>query len=631
MDYEKYLGSSVTDPNIGDELVEIKSSHGFYEYDYYRPRIGIPNGFLSYEENKADIDKVINRARRSGFRGGIPRDINPEVRKHLEYFRNMLDIYDILIDKKVFSVDEIWWRSLTERADFTEFIKKSRKYSLQAKISMEDEGLPEEYVHPEYTGYDSIIHEAFLPYWEEPVEDYVYSFIPEEGNKDPTPLITAMFEDYNVALEEPIVLWLQPVAGKKSMTEEGSTLLKNTWQLQHPNGGVYFGRRVVVPTFPGSTRDTAIPDVHTLNALKLIGKAARNVAEQLPYSANCSYKTLNSRVTRMKKCSWYLHIDFKKFGLTSPRKAINAAIRAIGLKELEIKSFNLMVNDEMLETTRGSALGWMDPVTNIAVLGILNHLRKKHKWKDMDFIGFNDDIEIGFGEHSEAELLLRKDIILKELISYGFILSSKKIFYSRLMIFLENYFEPRPKFDMRKLQLIVKPYAKSLSTPFAWEAKVYHAVASMKVYNSYVSDICVTSLNGEKLHPNEWGLPLELGGWKYFLDNELQGKRVLNCALEEASAGEMSFYLKMRRYKEPHLCPKKEVVCPEALFRRLELRRIEAYRPDKNQFSWSLEEGEKLLNEEEKASLELQVDPMGNIGDTGLQPKTGGEERFGIG
>jgi len=603
MEYNRLLGDFVEYPRYEETDLEVESQHQVKEAEYERPRLGIPTGFINWKEHRADLDRVIWRCIKSGYNSGIPKDINGKLRMHLEHFRNHLDAYDILIKDKVFSKEELYLRSLQEGPAFTEFIKKCRKGSLQNSIAMIDTGVKEDYICPRYNGYDSIFHEAYFPYWDdtESLEDYIYSFIPvNEEAKLIDHLVDDLFETHQVVLEPPDVRWLQPIAGKKTLLDdvEKTTLLKNAWSIQQHTGH-YYGKRVIAPTFPGSTRDTAVPDVFTLNALKIIGRAARKAGEQLPQSANCTFEKLNRRINRLRRCSSYLHVDFKKYGLTAPRKVINSILRALELSELQIKDFYLEVDGEVLNTTRGSALGWLDAVTMIGVIAILSNLRKKEKWDDMDFLVFNDDVEIGFKkDHSLEELDARRYRIIEELESFDFILSHRKIFHSKMMIFLENYYEgARIPSNMKKIQLACKMYAKSLSTPFKWKAKAHYADIALRVYNTQLRDICVLSI--AERHPIEYSLPVELGGWHYHLDKEKIGDRPLNLALENASVSQISYFLKMRRYKEPHLCPPKQVVNLDLLRRRIDRQVFESYRPDPKQYRERIEldDSENLTDE----------------------------------
>jgi len=628
MEYSALLGNFVEDPINREEPVVIGSNPKVYEPEFIRPRLGIPMGFIDPVEHKDDIEKVVNATIKRGYRITIPHSINRKLRLHLEHFRNHLEIYDILIKDKVFSVSELWFRSLTEQSDFTKFIKKSRAGSLQRKIALEETEVSERYGHSEYKGYDSIFHETFFPYWDDsgPIEDYLYSFIPSERCPSVLPFLEDMTIDYEIELKRPKVHFLQPIAGKKTIGSDDvtkTTLLKNAWHLSD-TGGEYYAHRVVVPTAPGQTRDSAVADVTTLNAVKICNSAARKYSEELPFSANCSQPLLHARIARMRRCRVFLHVDFKKFGLTSPRAVINTVLSYFGLDNLRISKFYLEVDGEVLQTERGSALGWMDPVTAIGVIGILYHLRKREKWSDMDFIVFNDDVEIGFRKlHSLEELALRKDIILRELESFDFILSHRKIFYSKMMIFLENYFQGGDiPTGMNKNQLVCKLYAKSLSTPFKWKAKAMHAEAHKKVRNSVVTEICMNSIASRS--EAEESSPVELGGWKFKIDGEKIGDRPLNLAIHEATCEEMSYFVRMSRYREPHLAPKKEIVNLYDLYHKIEHKKLESIKLHFSSIRSRLEmDTSEILSDHEREALRLSVGWQSPSDELTVDPKTG--------
>lgn len=611
MEYGRILGKFVDEPMERDEPTEIRSSQKIREGDMTRPRLGIPTSQISWLEHRDDIQKVVWKHIKSGRRI-IPEGINSELRMHLEHFRNILDCYSIIAERKTFSCNELWYRCLTEGPAFATFIKESRRQTLKGAIALYGENDGQELDHG-YQGYDAILHEAFLVYWKEleDPEDYLYALIPEleHYKENVNSLFIDMCKDFSAGLEEKSLYFLQPIACKKGLNNDlKPTLLKNSWNLQDGFQGNYYGRRVIVPTTPGSTRDTAIPDTGTLNALKIISSAARDISIQVPYMANCPFHLLNKRVARMRKCKVFLHIDFKKFGLTSPRKVINSIIAGLNLPELQIENFVLDKDEEPILTTRGSALGWMDPVTALGVASILHRLFKEHEWDDMDMIIFNDDVEIGFKEeYPEEAMLLRRELILAELESYGFILSYKKIYFSKVMIFLENYFIPgrgTPP-EMMKNQLACKMYAKSLSTPYLWKAKILHAQAHLKVRNEQISSICYNSIR--ERDREEFHKPVELGGWTYMLSNTLVGSRPLNLALENADGGDLQYFFRMRRYKEPHLVPKVEYVNLELVYKRVEAKLSEAYRPsfegikDKLKYDLSMR-----LEEIEYENLQLQ-------------------------
>lgn len=628
MEYSAFLGNFVENPINKEEPVVIGSNRKVLEYDYLRPRLGIPSGFLEASEHTDDIAKVVNATIKSGYRIVIPNSINLKLRRHLEHFRNHLNVYDILIKDKVFSVEELWYRSLTEQADFTKFIKKSRAGSFQAKHALEESNIAEQYQHPEYKGYDSIFHETFFPYWDDSdsIEDYLYSMIPNERCPTIKPFLEDLLIDYEIEIKNPKVHFLQPIAGKKTISSKDvtkTTLLKNAWHLSD-TGGEYYAHRVVVPTAPGQTRDSAVADVTTLNAVKICNSAARKFSEELPYSANCSHDLLHKRMFRMRRNRVFLHVDFKKFGLTAPRAVINTVLGFLGLKNLRISRFFLEVGGDVIETTRGSALGWMDPITAIGVIAILHNLRKREKWNDMDFIVFNDDVEIGFkGNHPLEVLALRKDLIIRELESFDFILSHRKIFYSKMMIFLENYSEGVAiPTGMNKNQLICKLYAKSLSTPFKWKAKALHAEAHLKVQNSVITEICMNSIVSRD--EAEESSPVELGGWRFKIDKEKIGDRPLNLGIEEATPEEMYYFVRMRRYREPHLAPVKEIVDLYELYTKIEHKKLESYKIHYSSIKNRLEmDDHEMLGPEEREALRMSFEAMAGDESLSVDPKTG--------
>jgi len=163
MDYERILGEQINEPmNIASPLTIDRRTADDLGSEYHRPRLGIPEGFVPWERNRTDIIKILERFNSKGYAAGVPKDINVELRRHVEFFRNILDIYDHIIEYKVFCKDEIYYRCLAEGSSFTKFIKKCRAYSLQDKIALDNNPLDKNFIIEEYDGYDSIIHERYL-------------------------------------------------------------------------------------------------------------------------------------------------------------------------------------------------------------------------------------------------------------------------------------------------------------------------------------------------------------------------------------------------------------------------------------------------------------------------------------
>lgn len=561
MDYRTILGNLAEEPKKLSVEIPDKEIYGQYTFapEYRRQRLNEPIGNISHKDHLEEIKIVLKIFEKQGYWGTIPNNLSPKFLQHLWYFRNCLEIYDLIVENKIYCRDELYVRCLREGPSFAQMIKKTRAYTFQFHTQIEENDLPLEYIVQEgYTGYDCIFHERYFINWDdtEDIQDWKYSMI-EPGEFDTesysqyvrTLLWDCGIRDYNV---KDIVNLIEPVAGKKTVKGEGdkTTLLKNSWNLAEP--WKFFAVRRVVPVYTTGTRDTGVPDVETLTGIKLIHLHSRKLSEKIKYSANCDLNTFQNRIARLRKGMWYTHIDFKKYGLTVNRKVGNVILETIGKKHLSIPDTYLRVGEETYKTLRGGgALGWCDPLFAIGVMAILHGLKKANEWNDMDFMVFNDDVEISWGELPFEELELRKERILEELEYFDFILSYRKIFTSRTSVFLEQFsHEERDGLNMDKMQLAVKPYATSLAARYGWKAKLFYAEAHKMVRSALLRELCMNTI--KQLFPGEENEPVELGGWTY-QRNHMTG---LNHALVDASRNQIAFYLKMRKYKEPHLMPK---------------------------------------------------------------------------
>jgi len=568
MSYSDYLGSFVDEPWKIKSPIYINKKDSMYISDLIdRPRLGIPTDSIVWEEHKSDIDILINIFIKDGYFGNIPKNLNKDLIQHLMYFRANLDIYDELIENKVFCRDEIYFRCLQEGPAFCQLIKKARNFSLQNKICIGENNVPTEYICRNYSGYDSIIHERYLINWDETDDtvDWPYSLIQcEKTEIDYTTIgLSKLIVRYQLKkLPNELITLFEPVANKKSSTLEGSktTLLKNTWDNSLRDGS-YMAVRKVIPIEAGNVRDTGVPDVQSLCKLKLLHQHIRNICEKLPYSANCNFATLNQRLARLRRKSVFIHIDFKKFGLTFPRKQLNKVLEMLDLEHLKIDEFILRNEDGDIRTNRGGVLGWFDGAVAIATISILTNLAERQGWKDFDMLQFNDDIEIGFGDLPEEEIRYRQDKIVRTLVAHDFIMSNRKIFSSKESIFLEDY-EGFETLDMSKMQLAVRFFAKSLCTQFRWEARLMYSMGRNYGYTKNIERMCFENIK-MKLD-NETKLPVELGGWIFL------GSEGLNRCLEDATPSQISFFMKMKKYKEPHVMPKYVVLDVEKILKRKE-------------------------------------------------------------
>jgi hypothetical protein len=555
--YSDYLGSFVTEPkNYIDEELKSDIKNG-PSSNSSRERLGYPEGVIPYEDNYVDIQLLVADYVKYGLTDRTRKDINPELRQHVVMFKETLFVYDQLIKKKVFCIEELYLRCLTEGPSFTKYIKKSRAYSLQYKIAIGESSVPDEYIHEEYTGYDSILHERYLIYWDDldDTVDWPYSLL-EERSTDCTRVLRGwrgLANVYDVKVPDSVLVSLiDKITSKKSskIDEQKTTNLKNTWDVDRDTSRGYFSTRKVVPVESGSTRDTGVPDVVTLNKLKRLHSYIKEVCAQVPYSANVDFETLNYRIQRLRSKEVFIHIDFKKFGLLFPRKSTNILLEELGLEEFKLEDYVLRTEDGDIKTNRGGTLGWFDSLVSLVTISIIYDLACEEGWTTFDMLQFNDDIEIGFSGIGPEELKYRQNRITQVLDENDFYLSWKKIFSSTTSIFLEDY-EPRDTdLDLTKVQLAVKPFAKCLTTKFLWEAKLLFAQGANYGYTTELKERAMN--NFDPILPDEYERPVELCGWTY------KGVHDLNTALEEASIEELYFFLSMKKYKEPHLMSKVE-------------------------------------------------------------------------
>lgn len=560
MSYETYIGKEFFVPKVNEPYV-IENERLIPHLEEYRLiRMDEPKGFISHEKHYLSCRRLVLHAMKYGFWKEVPKDIDPELMQHVQHFRRCLQIYDMIVEKKVISIEEIYERCLLEGPKYAKFIKKSRAFSLQAKVAIET--LPEsEYIHEEYSGYDSIFHERYLIYWDDSEEtvDWPYSLLEVEKEVD-----IQSFKGYFKRLmnvydlkpdDDDLIPISDKIANKKSSLNvtkgKKTTLLKNTWGQD--TKGDWFATRAVVPTSMHSTRDTGVPDIETLVHLKKIHKHVRKVCEKLPFSANCSNSMLHKRMDRIREGYWFIHIDFKKFGLTARRDLANAVLECLGLEHLKIPDVYLFDGEDVYKTVRGGgSLGWLDPLFSLVVITILYKARLENKLRYMDFISFNDDIEVCIKKEDATpeEIILIKDMICTELDKYDFLLSYRKIYCSRMMVFLEEYDKAGEDLPMYKLQLCVGMYANSLTASTLWKAKMYYSEAHKYVQSVGLKELCMNSIRD--YIPNSENVPIEIGGWTRLIDPFTN----LNYGLRDCSIEEMSYFLRVQRYKEPHLMPK---------------------------------------------------------------------------
>jgi hypothetical protein len=497
--------------------------------DYEKSRFGIPHGGLNHKELQPHIKRLISLFWKSGYKAEIPEDIPADLYRAVKYFRVVLDLYDEIAQHKCFSKDELYLRCLEEGPSFTEFIKKSRSTSYRYHTTETETDIDPQYVCEDYKGYDSIIHERNMIHWDdrEDVDDIKYCFMPVEPVDTD---FSRMFDEYLTYLKIDAETFyeftaidamqgLQPTSMLDAKTSK-TRLMREFWFKDIDMDEPYFGKRSTVLVAPGSTRDALVGTPSTVQKVKLINQLSRQISERCPHSANASGKLASDRYLRVLKRHLFMHLDFKKYGLTFPRQLTNIAIERICRRagidpsDLLINDFFVEIDDEIYRTERGSALGWFDPINALCVNAILFNLRNQTELK-FDFIGFNDDFELSLWHTRDVPNTLNsfREILINEFNYWQIPLSADKIFGSRASVFLENYmYSSKYDLNMDKSQLCITGYAKSIVSTTQVEAKVNFA-GSWRLYESeYARDRCMSTIEVE-FDVHELVMPIRFGGW----------------------------------------------------------------------------------------------------------------------
>jgi len=518
-----------------------------YASSYERVRFGNPTGGLDFRRLSTDREKVLQKFITGGWEAGIPMNISRNFIQHLSKFRAHLDMYEQLVEKPIFSKSELYIRCLQEGPAFTEYIKKSRSTSLRFKSSETITDCDPMYTHSEYWGYDSIFHERGLLHWDDrsEIDDIKYSFLPPQRELDLEEFrrifrsflnrIKMTKNDFDLDIE--LVSELAPTASydpRLMKVEEykhraPTRQLREVWDKRVTMATPYLARRSVVLVTPGSTRDalTATPD--TLLKVKLITRLARAISLRSPYSCNAPEVIASRRYERVLKRFAFLHLDFKKYGLTFPRALNNVALQEIAriaevdLSDLDLTDFFVDIDGVVYRTECGTALGWLDCLSMHCVTALLLDLQDQTEIT-FDHVGFNDDFELGFVDCGDYRSILNltRELLFNLFDQWNIPLSADKIFGSRASIFLERYFffESEYGLDLEKRQLTLSSYASSLVASFPWEAKMFYDIAVSQLEFQYAVDRCIETCPIE-FDSDEAVMPIQAGGWRYLREETL--------------------------------------------------------------------------------------------------------------
>jgi len=527
MNYNDFLGMYTVPSENEEKTLSNRPDLSIPDSEYENVRFGMPSGTVSFEKTKEERSLLIDHFLKSGYNTFPSKKLSISFKRHVSLFRASLDLWEQMTTGHSMSKDELYYRCLTEGPSFTEWVKKARAMSFVAATAETDVEIDEDYLLHNYSGYNSLLSERYFIHWDDTdeIDDIKYAFIPSERKRenDFRQMVRNLFDEHRIS-DLDASKEFDMIRGLKNSVmydpkKKKSSLMREFWSEEIDASGPYFATRRVVPVHPSGTRDTGVGDPGTVLKVKQLNELCRLISERLPYSANAPSRVCNSRLKRVLKRNTFLHLDFKKFGLTFPRHLMNIVIEEMG-EYLDIDTSHLIINDffveidnETYKTSRGTMLGWLDCVNSIAVCAILFNLSVNEKL-NFDFITFNDDVEISKFAKSDIKgtLELLRIAVVTELSSFDIPISLKKTFGSKCSVFLERYaYYSQYGIDMYKEQLTVKAYAQSLVSEFPWQAKMFFSAAEMWTKNSYATDRCISTCPEE--FPIEVNSSLWSGGW----------------------------------------------------------------------------------------------------------------------
>jgi len=524
--YNDFIGYQTTNPENDGSTSKFGRGPSNPVDDYEFVRRGIPTEAVSFERSKSDRELLLKHFIHHGYYSVPYSKISTHLAKHVSKFRCALDFYKEFSKSRVFEIEELYFRCLSEGPAFSDFIKKCRATCYRWKTTETDTEIDEEYISDLYDGYNSILHERYLIHWSDvdDVDDVKYAFIPlrHERKHEFSELLNKFWDDFRLdEIDFTNNLDLLSALKNSKMYDpisKKSKLMRDLWNDDVDITGPYFAKRTVVAVSSGNIRDTGVGDPGTIAKVKLLNQLARQISDVIPYSVNTDSHTANRRLKRVLKNNLFLHLDFKKFGLTFPRYMMNILLEKIAkssglnLDDLKMEDFFIQIGDDVFNTERGSVLGWLDSMHSICVAVILHDLGKR---LGFDFVTFNDDVEISKKGLSDVKgtLELLRYSVCTTLDYFDVLISLNKTFGSKASVFLERYaYYDQYGIDMYKEQLTVDAYTKSCITVFPWQAKFFFAAAEQWTKSQYATERCISTCPIE-FRKEEITLPLWAGGW----------------------------------------------------------------------------------------------------------------------
>jgi len=491
-----------------------------------------PTVVLKFSKFKSQAKKIFDAWNFYGFSYDLGR-FPMELKVWAEFLKHNILFWDMIPIRKCMTPLEVAYGCLVQGPDFAAFLKKARAFTMQHHIAHGDTAVNEDYILDGWEGYDSIIPESSLIHWEEEVDDFPYSMIPLSKSSYSMSEFASTCHA-GIVKYGPTRLQIDGLknimrfvkASKAANTSKGkSFFLRDIITSLGVPGSGWWGRRTIIQSFPGSSRDASMAEPETLTKIKLSAELFLKMCESDPNSAMCSHKIQRARINRLQGCKMFLHLDFKKVGLYLPRRYLISVMEEIGnIYELDVSWFDfekLYIESEghTYAVPRGYALGWMNEGVTLVIIYLIRSFLKKYQL-EFEFLVFNDDVEIGFRKiPPETEMQLIRNLLIDFFQRADIAVSLKKVYFSEVFIFLEEYSDQSQSgYNFEKRSVATRIYAKAAISTYPFMRKSYINIASQLWFSKDIVTelISKTHLEFPDSSIPESRLPFEIGGFFTF-------------------------------------------------------------------------------------------------------------------
>jgi len=453
----------------------------------------------------------------------IPLEIWLQVKKYGCAIKAYLDSSNPVMSKDflIEGVKDLNFASVLKGIRLKSFLISSNSYLLEEDAKLQD--LPSF----EIKDIGDVFNFNYSFFWElqEDEKDYmlghtsVTKYTDDQRKKIHDILLAMLPDDIETISEEEVLLKLSgssSFSGKVWSEKEHSNSFSNK-PLK--------GRRALVQTGPGTSRDAVVIPVDQVNSVTLIEKQCMIICEKLPHSAyRRDFDKIRNDIEKyFNKYIYFYDRDIEKEGITKPREFIQVILDTLeekypympAWKYKDIYSgYSLFVEEDGKEhlhrMERGHGLGMGNALTTIMQIILFKICLERMSETDSAFgevaaMFYNDDSTVGFME--ESDIVEFEDIDAAVCEDYSVRRKPKKTHSGRGCVFLENYWLLNTKESYLRYFELLSFCCADVSVAKGF----YNSFVITNYYNNILEDLI--SFYGYEFFPREWEHPYLFGGW----------------------------------------------------------------------------------------------------------------------